>query len=218
MMAARSSKPPSLSWLARVGAGGAVALALVGLGCTPPRRQPMMPPPMMQPAPALDPGTAMILERCDRALRAIEPAIAEPHAQAFASMARERLALSQKAREVEQAFGAVEARIHKARAALRALSRSEHEQALIAGAIVDLDEGKPVAGSLPSRIQTNEAFRDLVEASQQLRDRRAERARVQAQIDALDETFASMLSGPAASPGEPPHGSPYPASRPEIGY
>lgn len=137
----------------------------------------------------MDPAAVALIDRCARAVEGTTPA---PQAVMFSAAARQRLMLVNVTQQLRAAEASTEARIAKARGALRGLARTDKEKAQIAIALLDLDDGHDPSSSLPKRIVTNDAYRDLIEAHGVLQITRAEHAKISAQIDAIDKVFAEM--------------------------
>ena len=172
-----------------------LVLGLAAIGCQPARR-PVSQPPILQPLPmAPDNRAAEAFSRCDAELKA-QPAILHGQRQdAMAALAAQRLSL-QTQLETNKAQAKVLAdRAAKARKSIHDRAQSEFERAQIAGALLDLDEGREPQKALPGRLKNREEFRDSVEARALIRQNREVRAKLEAQIAALDVISKQLNDG-----------------------
>jgi hypothetical protein len=151
----------------------------------------------------LDPRSADLLARCDEALRTNASAFSAMHPDVLAALGRQRLGLVQSLAALRTQAADLEARRTKARAAVRALAQSNNDRAAIVEALLDLEEGRQPSLAPSSRVQKREEYRDCIETESLLRENRAARVRIEAQIDAVDATFASLPEAPAPVPAGP---------------
>jgi hypothetical protein len=172
-----------------------VLVAVCATGCKPARR-PMSQPPMMQPMPmAPDNRAAEAYSRCDAELKA-QPAIMQgQRAEAAAALASQRLALVTQLETTKAQAKVLTDRAAKARKSIHERAQSEFERAQIAGALLDIDEGREPQKALPNRLKNREEFRDSVEARALIRQNREARSRLEAQIAALDVISKQLNDG-----------------------
>jgi hypothetical protein len=169
------------------------ALVSGSVACLAPRQS--APQPAMALAPAgLDARATYLLERCDAALRASAAPSTDMRVDALSALSQQRLVLVTEL-ETNRAQGTdIEQRVLRARKGLRALAQSERERVLVAEALIDLDEGREIARPLPNRFSNHEDLRDLVDAHSMLRQNRDGRLKIEAQLTALDSTFALLAT------------------------
>lgn len=170
-------------------------VGLAALGCKPARR-PVSQPPIMQPMPmAPDNRAAEAFSRCDAELKA-QPAILQgQRAEAVAALASQRLALQTQLETNKAQAKTLAERAAKARKSIHERAQSEFERAQIAGALLDIDEGREPQKALPGRLKNREEFRDSVEARALIRQNREVRAKLEAQIAALDVISKQLGDG-----------------------
>ncbi len=172
-----------------------LVLGLAAIGCKPTRR-PMNQPPVLQPMPmAPDNRAAEAYSRCDAELRA-QPAILQgQRAESMAALEAQRLALQTQLETNKAQAKVLAERATKARKSIHERAQSEYERALIAGALLDLDEGREPTKPLPGRLKGREEFRDSVEARVLIRQNREARARLEAQIGAIEVIEKQLYDG-----------------------
>jgi hypothetical protein len=173
----------------------AVLVAVSAIGCKPARR-PVSQPPIMQPMPmAPDNRAAEAYSRCDAELKA-QPAIMQgQRAEAVAALASQRLTLVTQLETNKAQAKVLTDRAAKARKSIHERAQSEYERAQIAGALLDIDEGREPSKPLPGRLKGREEFRDSVEARALIRQNREARAKIEAQIAALDVISKQLNDG-----------------------
>lgn len=171
-----------------------LVLGFAATGCKPPRRP--VSQPMLQPMPmAPDNRAAEAYSRCDAELKA-QPTIAQgQRAEAVAALANQRLALVTQLETNKAQAKVLTDRAAKARKSIHERAQSEYERALIAGALLDIDEGREPQKPLPNRLKSREEFRDSVEARALIRQNREVRAKLEAQIAALDVISKQINDG-----------------------
>ena len=173
----------------------AIFVAASAIGCKPARR-PVSQPPMLQPMPmAPDNRAAEAFSRCDAELKA-QPAIQQAQrAEAMAALASQRLSLQTQLETNKAQAKVLTDRAAKARKSIHERAQSEFERAQIAGALLDIDEGREPQKALPGRLKNREEFRDSVEARALIRQNREARAKLEAQIAALDVISKQLGDG-----------------------
>jgi len=160
---------------------------------------------MLQPFPAAPDNRLLeAYSRCDAELKA-QPAIAAgARSEALANLASQRLSLLTQLETNKAQAKVLAERAAKARKSIHERAQSEYERALIAEALIDLDEGREPKKPLPNRLKGREEFRDSVEARNLIRQNREGRAKIEAQIGALDAVSAQLTAGSWPSSVLPP--------------
>lgn len=180
-----------------------VLLALQSLGCLPPRRTAVQP--MMQPLPAAPDNRLLeAYSRCDAELKAQPAIVGGARSEALANLAAQRLGLLTQLETSKAQANVLTERAAKARKSIHERAQSEYERALIAEALIDLDEGREPKKPLPNRLKGREEFRDSVEARNLIRQNREARAKIEAQIGALDVVSVQLAAGSWPSSVLPP--------------
>ncbi len=157
---------------------------------------PYVPPP----APAqTDPRLLSLIERNEAALRDATAALSASRPDAIVAMSQQRLTLVTALEALKDQDVLLRTRIDKAEKQLRKSGQSEHERALIAESLLDLAAGRPVERPVPQRVSKREEYKDSVEAYGMLIKNRDTRARIEAQVAAIDRAFAALGTSPSSA-------------------